>query len=133
MRTKVCQSMERPKINRKSQRNAHVQRSCSQFKMPEYPSNTGLYPCRRLPVRAEPMNNITILVLPWSHVNILCVRTKKVMLFIGSVRNGGLLHGYKHAFYGFSGSFNWLPERCTGALLWDFLLILGRSIDWHTD
>src|SRR5258705_13867181 len=56
-----------------------------------------------------------------------------VMLFIGSSQNGGLLHGYKLLFEGFSGFLNWLSERCTGALLWDFLFILGRSIDWHTD
>src|SRR5258705_6878842 len=35
-------------------------------------------------------------------------------------------------FFGFSGYFNWLSERFTGPLLWDFLFILGRSIDWHT-
>src|SRR5258705_13740072 len=125
MRTEVHQSMERPKMNRKSQRSAPVQRSGSQFKNPENPSNTSLYPCRRLPFRAEPMNNITILVLPWSHVNVRCVQTRKVMFFIGSPRNGGLLHGYKRAFHGFSGIFNWLPERCTGELLWDYLFILG--------
>src|SRR5258705_10948312 len=44
----------------------------------------------------------------------------------------GVQHGYKRAFDGFSRFFNWLPERCTGALLWDFLFILGRSIDWYT-
>src|SRR5258705_13939201 len=44
----------------------------------------------------------------------------------------GVQHGYKRAFDGFSGFFNWLPERYTGPLLWDFLFILGRSIDWHT-
>src|SRR5258705_10172215 len=54
------------------------------------------------------------------------------MLFIGSAQNGGLLHGYKRAFDGFSEIFNWLPERATGSLLWDFLFILGRSIDWYT-
>src|SRR5258705_4220472 len=105
MRQSVCQSMERPKMNRKSQRSAPVQCSGSQLKFPENPSNTSLYPCRRPPFRAEPMNNITFLVLPWSHVNVGCVQTRKVMLFIGSAQNGGLilLHGYERVFDGFSG------------------------------
>src|SRR5258705_12866526 len=54
------------------------------------------------------------------------------MLFIGSAQNGGHLHGYKRAFDGFSGIFNWIPERATGSLRWDFLFILGRSIAWYS-
>src|SRR5258705_6786904 len=43
------------------------------------------------------------------------------------------MHGYKNCLFdGFSGIFNWLPERATGSLLWAFLFIFGRSIDWHT-
>src|SRR5258705_1644488 len=46
MRTKVCQSMERSKMNRKAQISGPVQRSDSQFKNPENPSNRAfLYPC----------------------------------------------------------------------------------------
>src|SRR5258705_1276491 len=43
------------------------------------------------------------------------------------------MHGYKNGLFdGFSGFLNWLPERYTGPLLWAFLFILGRSIDWYT-
>ena len=43
------------------------------------------------------------------------------------------MHGYKNGLFdGFSGFFNWLSERSTGPLLWDFRFILGGSIDWHT-
>src|SRR5258705_13450521 len=38
MRQSVCQSMERPKMNRKSQRSVPVQRSGSQLKIPQNPS-----------------------------------------------------------------------------------------------
>ena len=125
--------MEHPKMNRKSQRSGPVERSDCQFKNPENPSNARLHPCRSPPVQAEPMNNITVLVLPWSPVNVWCVQTRKVMFFIGySARTGGLLHGYERKFDGFSGFLNWLPEWSTGALLWAFLFILGRSIEWHT-
>src|SRR5258705_12768772 len=127
MRQSVCQSMERPKMNKKSQRSAPMQRSGSQFNNPENPSNTRLYPCRRPPFRAELMNNITFLVLPWSHVKVSCAETRKVILFISSARNGSILHGYKWVFDRFSGFKNWLSERSTASLLWDFLFILGGS------
>src|SRR5258705_13594050 len=43
------------------------------------------------------------------------------------------MHGYKNGLFdGFSGFLNWISERSTGPLLWAFLFILGRSIDWHT-
>ena len=135
MRQSVCQSMERPKMNGKSQRSGPVERSCSQLKNPENPSNTSLYPCRRPPFWAQSMNNITILVLPWSHVNVWSVQTRKVMFFIGSARTGGLFYAriQEWPIWRIFRIFNWLPEGSTGPLLWDYLFILGRSIDWHTD
>src|SRR5258705_7008222 len=47
------------------------------------------------------MKNITFLVC--THQTFTCDqgRTRIVMLFIGSARNGGLLHGYKRVFDGF--------------------------------
>src|SRR5258705_926340 len=126
--------MERPKVNRKAHRSAPVERSGSQLKILKI-RQIGHFCIRaykRPPVRAEPMKRITFLVRTHQTFTGDQGRTRIVMLFIGSAQNGGLLHGYKRAFDGFSGIFNWLPERATGSLLWYFLFILGRSIAWYT-
>src|SRR5258705_13717643 len=64
MRQSVCQSMERPKMNRESQRSAPVQRSGSQLKIPENPSNRPfLYPCIQEAASSSRTNeNMTLLV-----------------------------------------------------------------------
>src|SRR5258705_13808970 len=134
MRQSVCQSIERPKMNKKSQRSAPVQRSDIQLKNPENPSNTRLYPCRRPPFRAEPMNNTRQHHYPGptllSCKCLMCTDQESVVfhrLFCSNRRPLVCTD-----IDGFSEFFNWLPERSTGPLPWDFLFILGRYIDWHT-
>src|SRR5258705_13022480 len=127
--------MERPKMNRIAHRSGPVERSGSQFKNPENPSNRPfLYPC----IQASSSSSRTYEKhhFPGLYTSDIYIRPGQDQdsdIVHRFCSNGGLLYGYKLVFDGFAGIFNWLPACCTGALLWDFLFILGRSIDWHTD
>src|SRR5258705_1315952 len=97
--------MERLKMNRKSRRSGPVQRSGSKLKILKIRQigHSCIRAYKRPPVRAEPMKNITFLVRTHQTFTSDQGRTRKVMLFIGSARNGGLQHGYKLRLDGFSG------------------------------
>src|SRR5258705_11312044 len=127
--------MKRPKMNRKAHRSGPVECLDSQLKNPENPSNRQfLYPC--IQEAASSSRTYEKHQFPGPYTSDIYMRPGQdqdsdvVHRLCSKWR---LLHGYKRAFDGFSGIFNWQPERATGSFLWDFLFILGGSIPCYTN
>src|SRR5258705_12929056 len=101
MRQYICQSMQRPKMKRKAHRSGPVERSESQFKNLENPSNRPfLHPC--IQEAASSSRTYEKHHFPGLYTSDIYMRPGQDQ-DIGSAQNSGLMHGYKLVFDGFSG------------------------------